>query len=607
MSNGNHSKNQGVLPHKILKWLAVALPNEIYHYKLLDSNTDDIRLLTLLPSKDETTEIEGFISHVSLARKPDYEALSYAWGDPNEEAGNIYLEGKPFPVTPSLETALRQLRLAENPRVLWVDALSINQIDDEEKTHQVQRMKGIYQTASRVVVWLGKASEDSDLAMELIADIHQNGPRNYSADLENSASWEALRKLYRRSWFGRVWVLQETAVGRLDPEVRVGNKWLSWEAFESARRFIENQIAKNDGGSTSKLVVSVVKATAVAIHNTRHDLWSNLPLPNLETLLSRTMTFHSTDPRDKVFALLGLALENDRLAILPDYSKSLKEVYTELAVYLLSKDINMLYFNTDSPYHELPSWVPDWSWWSRRWPLWTTNSYNAGGKTVRSGRFSNDLKTFTVPGLLIDQISATDEFVPRGNDVIFYNASHVSLIVENIETLLRKRREEQPNLAPLSPEKSDALWQTLVASKPATTQTHPPYELMFHVQRGRSSVPETFRPDLAHDPEQRRSEFIEPFEFKLQGTMSDQRFFITKNGRIGIGPRHLMAGDPVVILWGSDMPCVIREPENVNVDDDDGHRFLGAAYVYGVMSGEAFEGIETHAQLQERSELFLLR
>lgn len=195
-----------------------------------------------MPSKETSVGIECLLSHVSLSSKPDYEALSYSWGDQKEDIGAITLGGKPLPVTPNLENALRHLRLAEKSRTLWVDALSINQIDDEEKTHQVQHMRTIYEFASRVVIWLGKSSDDSDLAMDLIADIHQVGPHAYKASLEDAKSWEALGMLYRRSWWSRIWVLQETAVGLEDPIVVVGHKWLSWVALESARQFVKEQI-----------------------------------------------------------------------------------------------------------------------------------------------------------------------------------------------------------------------------------------------------------------------------------------------------------------------------------------------------------------------------
>lgn len=593
-------------PHILLReWLSAALPTQVYHYTSLDPITHDIRLLVLLPSKEESTQIECLLTQISLDQTPDYEALSYAWGSQNDKIGTVSLEGKPFPVTSNLEDALHHLRGEEEPRMLWVDALCINQIDDEEKSHQVRQMKSIYQFATRVVIWLGKELDDSDLAMDLIANIHKVGPDNFETSLESARSWEALAKFYRRSWFSRVWVLQETAVSHTSPEVGAGNKWLSWDACESARTFVESQI-KNINDPTSKMVRDTVKATVMAIHNIRRDLSPTDPISNLEMLLKRAMTFYATDPRDKVFALLGLAHESDRMKIVPDYSKSLEQVYAELAVYLISKNINMIYFNTNSPNEDHPSWVPDWSWLNRRWPLWTPGFYKAAGNTAQAGQFSQDLSTFTVPALLIDRIDVTDESAPRGVDPIEYNESHLPLIIDNIESLLRKAIDEQPSnakLAELKPEKSDALWRTLVINKEGTTLTCPApdsYGEMFKVSRGQSEVPTTFQLDLPTE-EERRQKFARPYIQDVQSTMSDQRFFITQNGRIGVGPRHLQEADLIVVFWGADMPCVLREQGN-------GHaRFLGPAYVHGVMDGEAFRQIDTIAELQEQSELFLLR
>ena len=573
-----HLQNR-VQPHQLLrKWLCMALPLESYHYTPLDATTEDVRLLVLLPNEEELAEIECLLMHVPLNDKPDYEALSYAWGDQSEEIGRLVLEGKQFPTTSNLESALRHLRFAKEPRTLWIDALCINQMDIAEKSHQVQQMRSIYGLASKVIIWLGEASDDSDLAMDLIADIHRVGPENFKTSLESSKAWDALRQIYYRPWFRRVWVLQETAVSHIDPEVLLGRRALSWGALGSARTFVENHIRNED--EVSSMIKGVVKTTVVALHNIRRDLSPEDPMSNLETLLKRTMTFLATDPRDKVFALLGLAHESDRLAILPDYSKTAKEVFAELAVYLISKNINMIYFNTDSPDHDLPSWVPDWSWWTRRWPLWSPGLYRAAGETVQAGRFSSDLAC-TLPALLIDRISVTDEFVPRGPDVIFYNESHLSVVVDKIEALIRKAIEEQPsnsNIAALDPEKFDALWRTLVIDILGTRPSPVPesYGEIFQVFRGRSEVPAAFRPDLS--PEQRTKEFVKPFELNMQSTMSDQRFFITHGGRIGIGPRHLMQEDPIVVFWGADMPCVLREMGGKS-------RLLGAAYVHGVMQG----------------------
>ena len=593
-------------PHMLLRqWLSLALPTQVYHYTLLDPTTHDIRLVVLLPSNEDSAPIECLLTQVSLDETPDYEALSYTWGSQSEKIGMVSLEGKPFPVTSNLEDALRHLRREGEPRTLWVDALSINQIDDEEKSHQVQQMKSIFESGTRVVIWLGKEWDNSGLAMDLIADIHKVGPDTFKTSLNDAESWGALAKIYRRSWFNRVWVLQETAVSHTSPEVGAGSKWVSGDAFESARTFIESQM-KNTNDPVAAMVRNTVKATAVALLNVRRDLSPDNPMSSLEMLLKRTMRFYATDPRDKVFALLGLANERDRLEIVPDYSKNLEQVYAELAVYLISGNINMIYFNTNSPNEAHPSWVPDWSWLNRRWPLWTPNIYNAAGNTTQAGRFSEDLSTFTVPALLVDHVSVTDESVPRGESPIEYNESHISLIIGNIESLLRKAIDEQPSsteLAELDPEKSDALWRTLVVNKEHTTLTFPApesYREMYKVTCGQSQIPADFQPELL-DEEQRQKVFVRPYEEDVQWTMSDQRFFITRKGYIGVGPRHLQEDDLVVIFWGADMPCVLREQGG-------GHaRFLGPTYVHGLMNGEAFKHIETNAELQDQSELFLLR
>lgn len=592
-------------PHLLLRqWLSVALPTQVYHYTYLDPTTRDIRLLVLLPSQEKSAHIKCLLTQVSLDETPVYEALSYAWGSQSDKIGTVSLEGKPFPVTSNLEDALHHLRREEEPRTLWVDALSINQTDDEEKSHQVQQMKAIFQLATQVVIWLGKESDDSDLAMDLIADIHKTGVDKFMTGLESARSWEALANFYRRPWFSRVWVLQETAVSHLSPEVRAGNKRLSWDACEAARTYVENQInIKND--PVSNMVRATVQSTVAAIHNVRRDLSPTDPMSNLEMLLKRTMRFFATDPRDKVFALLGLAHECDRMEIVPDYSKNLEQIYAELAVYLISKNINMIYFNTNSPSEDHPSWVPDWSWLNRRWPLWSPGFYKAAGNTTQAGRFSQDLSTLTIPALLIDRVGVTDEFVPRGVDPIEYNESHVSLVIGNIEALLRKAIDEQPSnaeLAELNPEKSDALWRTLVINKESTTFTCPApksYEEMFHVSRGRSEVPAKFQSKFPTQ-EERKHEFVRPYEQEVQSTMSDQRFFVTRNGRIGVGPRHLQEADLVVVFWGADMPCVLRKQGSEHM------RFLGPAYVHGVMDGETFKHIQTKAELEEQSELFLL-
>ncbi|OCL05684.1 hypothetical protein AOQ84DRAFT_298427, partial [Glonium stellatum] len=95
---------------------------------------------------------------------PMYEALSYTWGDPSVQK-TIELCGTPFDVGANLESALRHLRTEEHPRRLWIDAICIDQHNLEERSIQVLKMTHIYRQASRVLVWLGEESDNSNMAM----------------------------------------------------------------------------------------------------------------------------------------------------------------------------------------------------------------------------------------------------------------------------------------------------------------------------------------------------------------------------------------------------------------------------------------------------------
>jgi Heterokaryon incompatibility protein (HET) len=140
----------------------------MYEYTPLDSSTTTIRLVILLPG-EFGEDVECTLLHVPLDTELSYEALSYTWGDP-KMLHPILLDDQTFPVTENLYDALRHLRLKnDQARYLWIDALCIDQANDREKSVQVQRMKKIYEQASRVLMWLGPSSEDSDMAMDLIA------------------------------------------------------------------------------------------------------------------------------------------------------------------------------------------------------------------------------------------------------------------------------------------------------------------------------------------------------------------------------------------------------------------------------------------------------
>ncbi|MCJ1252949.1 hypothetical protein MMC24_000755 [Lignoscripta atroalba] len=550
-----------------------------------------MRLVSLLPGK-EPAAVQCMIKEVMLKDRPGYEALSYTWGGKSPFIGVIILEGRQFPVTRNLEIALRHLRLQHETRDLWIDALSINQLDHEEKGPQVQKMKSIYQSASRVLVWLGEARENSDLAMDLvprIGNVELDEIQMEIQDRETEKGWDALLQLFRRPWWSRSWVLQEVVAARSDPLVGCGHKWLSWSVFKTAHGFMCK--------TTSSRVLQTMTSPAQTLLLARNGARTSM-----RDLLQGTFSFQATDPRDKVYSLLGLVHEVERLALTPDYSKSVQHVYIGIAQHLLRDDINMLCFNTNSPYHDLPSWVPDWSWSSRRWPIWMPGTYNATGKfpSHSAGRFGHNPSTFTLRGIAVDDISMLDETSRIEMSQPATSDSTEEEVLDNIESTLRKAIKEQPssNLRSLDPEISDALWRTLVTDRSLIGNSHTPgpkspapenYGQMFEVFRGHSPVPTDFQPNML--PAHRKQEYTKLFVKSMQ--LGNQRFFVTSGGRIGLGPYDIQKDDLVVVLFGGDMPFILRQKDAY-------HRLIGPSYVHGREDAQLLQAADTdHRQLGE--------
>ncbi|KAK0710051.1 heterokaryon incompatibility, partial [Lasiosphaeria miniovina] len=148
---------------------------------------------------------------------PFYTALSYCWGDPGITRP-IALDGKERHVTVSLETAVRHLRKTDSEFIVWADAVCINQEDAAERASQVQMMADIYRSASSVVVWLGEAGDNSDVAMDTCVKWgggSKDDPAASHRIFENviepvdRQTWQAVRSLFQRPYWRRLWIYQE--------------------------------------------------------------------------------------------------------------------------------------------------------------------------------------------------------------------------------------------------------------------------------------------------------------------------------------------------------------------------------------------------------------
>jgi hypothetical protein len=177
-----------------------------FSYEALLPWPDSIRLLRLLPHEDDSAPIQCQLFNYSLEksnRRPHpYDALSYVWGG-EDKLHSISIDGGDLPVTEQLRRALIHLRHHSTERVLWVDAVCINQGNEREKEQQIQIMEKIYSQANCVIVWLGEEADDSD---QVLQTLRIAGSKKVTSSLHAETINSAVLKLLQRKWFRRIWV-----------------------------------------------------------------------------------------------------------------------------------------------------------------------------------------------------------------------------------------------------------------------------------------------------------------------------------------------------------------------------------------------------------------
>ncbi|KAI1141456.1 HET-domain-containing protein [Hypoxylon sp. FL0543] len=307
----------------------------------------DFRLLRL-SALSSSGLLHGELDLVDLIYCPAFEALSYTWAG---ETGNntkprVIFVGPYWdiiPITVNCDSALRLL-LSKGHTSLWIDSICINQQDPRERSHQVSIMREIYSKASQVLVYLGPAADHSDDAIEALNRLSQL--RVYSEPSYQLSDTQrlALERLLQRRYFFRIWVIQEIAMSN-GLTLYCGDKGISWRALSAMR------IPYRYMRTVPWLLQYVQGGTSVMAQP-----------EGLLRLLDATSNCAASDPRDNVFAVLGLLRDGIFEGLIPDYCLSTEQVYIGIASYLIlrhNKTI-ILSYPKGRP-GLLPSWVPDWS------------------------------------------------------------------------------------------------------------------------------------------------------------------------------------------------------------------------------------------------------
>lgn len=329
-----------------------------------------------------------------------YEALSYVWGLPTHDHEVITPQGK-LRITANLAEALQQIRRPHESRNIWIDAVCINQEDQTEREQQVRMMSVIYSKAVGVLVWLGCPPDykEAELHFEEIIDAERYKRPNPAA----------FGKVYDLEWFSRVWVIQEALLAR--------DAIFIWGPFTAHRSSMLQEYRRMRPSSSGSV--------------THWFFFKSFSLRFLE-MLQHTRSLHCIDPRDRVYALLGLQYDSfyplaaavRRLE--PNYSLSIEEVFIQVACMAVQNhELPRLLSQCDRVTPEslsLPSWVPNWSRPSSTKPMSShlDHPHTEFLANLKTGCFTRPLpvtnemrKTLSVKGRLVDVVTAV---MKRGLD-----------------------------------------------------------------------------------------------------------------------------------------------------------------------------------------------
>jgi hypothetical protein len=304
-----------------------------------------IRLLVVQPGgiKDP---IHCHMGVVVPIISPPYEALSYMWGS-SERPKSITLNSTTIPVGRNLWNALKSLRLKDKARTIWVDALCINQEDIDERNHQVQIMSRVYREATKVLIYLGESSEDTDAAFSFSATVRRRLsmpplPRVLSFGATEKA--KALMALCYRPYWRRVWIIQEIlAASQL--EIMCGTKSMEWETFRkeleritsttnisssppTSAGGISNEILSSSSGYLEGLRRACTSSPAAAIARLYHGSGGTY---SIRELLELCLVCGSEcrDVRDKIYGLMSLCRDVGE-HLIPDYTKTPSQLYIDV-------------------------------------------------------------------------------------------------------------------------------------------------------------------------------------------------------------------------------------------------------------------------------------
>jgi hypothetical protein len=606
-----------------------SVPETLYEHKKL-RRPDNIRLFELQPGarvdpiklrlyEHDTSDMAAWDGH--------WEAMSYVWGDPTNTVAISYND-RSLNITVSLWKALGLLRYNSEPRVLWADAICINQKDVQEKSAQIPLMSRIYENASQVEACLGEDLDGIAPAAfffidEILGKFSEQAVLEHDDDFiyytfgmddhfqRDLEKWTCLTLLTNSPLFHRAWIIQELGLARATTLRMAG-----W------KKDLKKLIACLEGVSRTlpKICQRLRLRTDELIQPYRYySSWavgkSSLRLPGRPDFLQvlyATRNYLASDPRDHIYALLGhpsARLDNGNLIITPDYTLEAPKIFTDFATAWIrhSKSLRILscvehdnYTTQGMSVTSQPSWAPTFLKNYNQNPLGMEPFCTYAAATLIDEHISidSDEAILKCRGVFVDKIEYYSDPIKPEYFVELEKGDTDPQYYHFVEELWDEMvlASSPPSTIYCSPkEHLEALIMTLMAGSNGIRGLNFKTDMQVFERLYSSFVNVEDRPK---HPLGKAMESVEPSDdLDLEPLLTsafakatNRRFFRTEKGYFGLGPDVIRVGDRCCVLFGSQVPHILCQiPESAQ------YVLVGEAYINGLMDGEAIKMWENAA------------
>lgn len=570
---------------------------------------DEIRLMTLQPGQKDDLIRFSLVHTTLVAARNTFTALSYTWGDSsNKQLFECNDAGERFLMTHNCERAIRRIRSTHSTVNLWIDAICINQEDLIERESQVEKMGSIYAAAAEVVVYLGEEEHDSKQAMDFLASLHTQSWQSVLSDDMKLA----LQSLLRRSWFSRIWVLQEIHNAK---HVRMvcGEENAPWSNLLVYKWW--HHLGRRDFDNWP-LVMSVRDR-------------SRYGPDDLLKLLLQARKSGATDPKDKVYAILPMIKEDRATLPQPNYTLSKEEAYLETAMYLLKSGLHFLCAISHKlgslKQSNLPSWVPRWDEFAEDVMIWPDTGgaiaediqLDRNGEIIHNPYKINGSEFYCAGGeLLKGQLPFSEVLRPLNRPLSLPQLKVNGTIVSPINALSGPMYMRNEDIwTPFA-----ALWQ---AMRPESSHVrykdgdatlrwaqHPLLQsidsamshMMWHKPKHGVSYAHRHEQGVwAHshrlrDMHARReaSGLYQRWCEEFVGLIRGRRIMVTVDGCMGMAPIEAQIGDIVCIIHGAVVPFILRP---VGSAFEKTYQLVGPCYLNWMMTSEGFDKLKCERRM----------